>query len=246
MLDYDGEAATYDATRGGEERAAAAAEAVERLLPAGAATVLDVACGTGIVTARLRRPGRAVLGVDRSRGMAAVAAGRMPGGVVLGDAARLPVGTGRVDAVVLVWLLHLLDDAEPVIADAARALRPGGVLITTVDKNRAAFGADSDVARVTAPLREAHGRSPADGRRRVLELGARYGLRPAAETAFDGTGQGRSPADWRRVIEAGRIPWAAAAGPHRTADLCRDLAALPDQHRPRPQPRYRLLALERT
>nr|WP_324605751.1 methyltransferase domain-containing protein [Streptomyces sp. NRRL B-24484] len=76
MLDYDGEAATYDATRGGEERAGAAA------------LLVDVACGTGIVTARLRRPGRTVLGVDRSGGMAAVAAGRLPGHVLLGDAGR--------------------------------------------------------------------------------------------------------------------------------------------------------------
>ncbi|MEU2628110.1 hypothetical protein [Kitasatospora sp. NPDC007106] len=38
---------------------------------------------------------------------------------------------------------------------------------------------------------------------------------------------------------------ATAAGPDGSARLCRDLAALPDQDRPRPQPRYRLLALER-
>nr|WP_324605750.1 hypothetical protein [Streptomyces sp. NRRL B-24484] len=79
----------------------------------------------------------------------------------------------------------------------------------------------------------------------MREAGARHGLRPAAETGFDGTGRGRSPVEWRRAVEAGRIPWAAAAGPDRTTELCRDLAALPDQHRPRPQPRYRLLALER-
>ncbi|MEW1907585.1 methyltransferase domain-containing protein [Kitasatospora sp. NPDC085895] len=245
MLDYDGEAATYDATRGGEERAGAAAAAVERLLPPAAALVVDVACGTGIVTARLRRPGRTVLGVDRSGGMAAVAAGRLPGRVVLGDAGRLPLAGGRADAVVLVWLLHLLPDAGPVLAEAARVLRPGGVVITTVDKNAAAFGTDSDVARLTAPLREAHGRTPADGHRTVLEAGGRHGLRPTAETGFDGTGQGRSPADWRRAVEAGRIPWATAAGPDGSARLCRDLAALPDQDRPRPQPRYRLLALQR-
>ena len=61
-------ASTYDISRGGEARAAAAAEAVEQLLPAGPHTLIDVGCGTGIVTARLRRPARAVLGVDRSPG----------------------------------------------------------------------------------------------------------------------------------------------------------------------------------
>lgn len=38
MLDYDDEARHYDATRGGEPRARAAAEAVERLLPQGPCT----------------------------------------------------------------------------------------------------------------------------------------------------------------------------------------------------------------
>ncbi|NEA04846.1 SAM-dependent methyltransferase, partial [Streptomyces sp. SID10116] len=46
MLDYSQEADRYDASRGGEPRAAAAAEAVLGLLPAGTATLLDVACGT--------------------------------------------------------------------------------------------------------------------------------------------------------------------------------------------------------
>lgn len=53
MLDYDKEADAYDATRGGEPRAAAAAEAVLGLVPQTARTLLDVACGTGIVTRRL-------------------------------------------------------------------------------------------------------------------------------------------------------------------------------------------------
>ena len=65
MLDYDREAARYDATRGGDARADAAAGAIETLLPAparGVARIADVGCGTGIVTVRLLRPGRLVLG----------------------------------------------------------------------------------------------------------------------------------------------------------------------------------------
>ncbi|MDV9176533.1 SAM-dependent methyltransferase, partial [Streptomyces sp. W16] len=46
MLDYDKEADAYDATRGGEPRAAAAAEAVLGLVPQDARALLDVACGT--------------------------------------------------------------------------------------------------------------------------------------------------------------------------------------------------------
>ncbi|MEU7282830.1 class I SAM-dependent methyltransferase [Streptomyces sp. NPDC045431] len=245
MLDYDGEAGEYDASRGGEPRARAAAEALERLLPEGPGTVLDVACGTGIVTRRLARPGRMVLGVDRSPGMLRLAARRHPGRVALGDATRLPVGTGAVDAVTLVWLLHLLPDATPVLAEARRVLRPGGVLITTVDKDDAYFTEDSDIAEVTAPLRRAYAPRVPDHSGRVLGWAARHGLRLVGETTFPGTGQGRSPRTWRERITGGHIPWSAAAEPGDAAEVCRGLASLPEQETPRPDPRYRLIALAR-
>lgn len=182
MLDYDAEARHYDASRGGEPRARAAADAVERLLPQGPCAVLDIACGTGIVTERLPRPGRTVVGVDRSPGMLGLAARRVPGGVVRGDATRLPFASDAVDAVVIVWLLHLLPDPVPVLAEAARVLRPGGVLITTVDKNDAYFAEDSDIAEATADLQPA-----------VRAPGARP-VRPAAPLG-GGTGTGDSRPD---------------------------------------------------
>ncbi|MER6299031.1 methyltransferase domain-containing protein [Kitasatospora sp. NPDC001539] len=240
MLDYDAEAREYDASRGGEPRAAAAAEAVERLLPAETGTVVDVACGTGIVTARLRRPGRAVLGVDRSPAMLRLAEQRLPGAVVRGDATRLPVRDGGVDAVLLVWLLHLLPEAAPVLAEARRVLRPGGVLITTVDKDDACFTEPSDLADVTAPLRRRYAPQVTDAAERLARQAADLGLRPAGATAFRGAGQGRSPRAWRQAVERGRIPW--CADPGDAAATVRALAALPDQDRPRPDPHYRLLA----
>ncbi|MEV7190841.1 class I SAM-dependent methyltransferase [Streptomyces sp. NPDC093510] len=245
MIDYNGEAEQYDASRGGEPRAEAAAEAVERLLPHDARTVLDIACGTGIVTRRLDRPGRTVFGVDSSPGMLALAARRLPRRAVLGDATRLPLATGSVDAVVLVWLLHLLPDAAPVLAEAARVLRPGGVLITTVDKDDAYFTVPSDLAEVTAPLRNAYAPKVTDHTDRVLSLTAGHGLAPAGETVFEGTGQGRSPRTWQQVITKGRIPWANAAPPRRVEDLCERLSRLPAQDDARPDPHYRLLALDK-
>jgi ubiquinone/menaquinone biosynthesis C-methylase UbiE len=125
---YDTEASRYDETRGGEARAAAAAAAVLGLLPESALRVVDVAGGTGIVGMRLGAPGRTVLSVDRSAGMSALAAARLPGHVVLGDATRLPVADGSVDAVTMVWLLHLLDErrSAAAVAEAARVIGPGG------------------------------------------------------------------------------------------------------------------------
>ncbi|MFJ9695661.1 class I SAM-dependent methyltransferase [Kitasatospora sp. NPDC101183] len=240
MIDYDAEARHYDASRGGEPRARAAAEAVERLLPPQARTVLDVACGTGIVTALLRRPGRAVLGVDRSPGMLAAAGRRMPGAVACGDATRLPLGGGSVDAVVLVWLLHLLPDAGPVLAEARRVLRPGGVLITTADKNDASFEEPGDIADLTAPLRRRHAPQVTDGTGRLARQAAALGLRPVGEARFPGRGQGRSPRAWREAIVRGRIGW--CADPAEAAAVVRALAELPEQDAPRPDPQYRLLA----
>jgi ubiquinone/menaquinone biosynthesis C-methylase UbiE len=243
VIDYDGEAGTYDVSRGGEARAAAAAEAVERLLPAGTRALVDVGCGTGIVTARLRRPARAVLGVDRSPGMLEVAFRRLPHAVVLGDAALLPVGPGRADAVVFIWLLHLLPAAAPALAEGARVLRGGGVLVTTVDKDEAMFSVDSDVAAVTAPVRHRYARRTADSYERVAGLAAEHGLRPADETVFPGIGQGRSPRQWRAALSTGGLPWGRAASPGEIAGLRRDLGSLPDQDAARPDPLYRLIAL---
>lgn len=125
MLDYDKEAARYDATRGGDARADAAATAIISLLdrlaagairPRGAAsarTLVDVACGTGIVTMRLAGEGQVVLGVDRSPGMAAVAARRLPGRVAVGDGTRLPLAAASADVVTMVWLLHLIGERRP-------------------------------------------------------------------------------------------------------------------------------------
>jgi 2-polyprenyl-3-methyl-5-hydroxy-6-metoxy-1,4-benzoquinol methylase len=90
VLDYDKEAARYDATRGGDARADAAAGAIATLLPESAGLIVDLACGTGIVTTRLAGPGRSVLGIDRSSGMVRVAAGRLPGRVAVGDATCAP------------------------------------------------------------------------------------------------------------------------------------------------------------
>jgi SAM-dependent methyltransferase len=245
VIDYDREASSYDETRGGSARAAAVASAVAPLLKGG--VILDVACGTGIVSALLaglgapsgvpaRGAGFEVLGTDRSPGMLAVAAARLPGRVLLGDATRLPVGSGSVDTVLMVWLLHLLDDATPALEEALRVRRPGGRVITTVDKSAAYFAAPSDLASVTAPWRV---RPDATDRFELVAATLRqHGLHPVGESTFPGIGQGRSPRRWREVAAAGRVSWALAD----PGGVDRALAGLPDQDRPRPEPVYRLVA----
>ena len=207
----------------------------------------DVGCGTGIVTVRLLEPGRRVLGIEQSAGMAAVAAARLPGRVVLGTALRLPLAPASVEAVTMIWLLHLLNEAgsASAIAEAARVLRPGGALITTVAKNEAAWAIGSDVAALVAPVQAAYAGPPADGLPRVTRLGEGHGLRLAGQVTFTGSGQGRSPRRWRENLLNGRIGWASRAGQDRTAGLLAGLAALPGQDIPRPDPVYQVIALRK-
>ncbi|MEU9300015.1 class I SAM-dependent methyltransferase [Streptomyces sp. NPDC048269] len=243
LLDYDAEAEAYDATRGGPPRAEAAAAAVLGLLPAHVRTLLDLGCGTGIVTTRLTRPGLRVLGADTSQAMAAMASRRgIP--AVLASATRLPVRPASLDAVSAVWLLHLLRDpgaVGAVVAEAGRVLRPGGVFVTTVDKD-SAHDVGSDIDAVFAPHLTA---APADSSDRVEAYAARAGLRPAAETRFTGHGQGRTPRGSAEALLAGR--YASRVSPRGITphELASRLALLPGPDIPRAEPTYRVRSFVR-
>ncbi|WP_405508175.1 methyltransferase domain-containing protein [Streptomyces purpurascens] len=245
MLDYDKEAARYDASRGGEPRAAAAAEAVLSLVPPQTRSLLDLGCGTGIVTRRLAaaRDGMRVTGVDLALAMARQAAARLPGAVVLADGRRLPFRDGEFDAVSSVWLLHLAAgpaEVRTIVGECARVLRPGGVYVTTVDKAAAHnVGSDIDVvlsSRPPSPVR--------DGAADVVSGAAGHGLVPAGQARFRGHGQGRSP---RRTVADLRRGWFVTLPPgDPLADgFANRLAELPDQDRPRPDPVFALRAFRK-
>ncbi|MFI6403737.1 class I SAM-dependent methyltransferase [Streptomyces sp. NPDC050548] len=245
MLDYDKEAGAYDATRGGEPRAAAAAEAVLGLVPRDARALLDVACGTGIVTRRLAaaRPGLRVTGLDAAPAMARTAATRLPGAVLLADSRQLPFPDGVFDAVTTIWLLHLVtspEDAAAIIAECARVLRPGGAYLTTADK-AAAHDVGSDIDAVLAP----RPRRPAQDRPdHVRAHAARQGLHPAGTARFRGHGQGRSP---RSTVSDLRRGWFTMLPPGEplTERFAERLQLLPDQERPRPDPEFTILAFRK-
>ncbi|MEV0320905.1 class I SAM-dependent methyltransferase [Streptomyces sp. NPDC050658] len=243
MLDYGKEAGRYDASRGGEPRAAAAAEAVLGLVPPGARALLDVACGTGLVTQRLARPGLRVTGVDAADGMTRMAAARVPGSVVLGDSRQLPFPTSSFDAVSTVWLLHLFADGEAVsevVAECARVLRPGGVYVTTVDKAAAHdVGSDIDAVLAGRPIR-----TPPDRAEAVRSHAAAHGLTEQSRARFRGHGQGRSP---RGTVDDLYRGWFTQLPPDAplTARFAARLAELPDQEVPRADPEFTLLSFRK-
>ena len=195
------------------------------------------------------RPGDRAAGAARAAG---VRGGRLGGDgpgrgrtgradAVLGDCRRLPFADGSLDAVSAVWLLHLLPEAPTVVAECARVLRPGGMFVTTVDKDTC-HDVESDVAALLAPFRIARAY---DAAVRMLAVAGEHGLRRAGEARFTGHGQGRSPARTAGDVRSGYYASALALDEEQSGALVRELSLLPDPEVPRADPVYRLLALRK-
>ncbi len=92
--------------------------------------VLDVATGTGLVAAELRRRGHAVTGVDQSPEMLAVAHRRFGGKVELihASAEALPFENDSFDHVTFTYLLRYVADPAATLSELARVVRPGGTV----------------------------------------------------------------------------------------------------------------------
>ena len=97
--------------------------------------LLDIGTGTGRMIEVLGPRVTQALGIDQSREMLAVArvnlerAGLRNGIVRLGDMYQLPLADSCFDAVVIHQVLHYADRPAAAIAEAARVLRPSGVLV---------------------------------------------------------------------------------------------------------------------
>lgn len=110
--------------------------------------VVDMGCGAGNLGAALQeRCGKPqlLIGVDISEGALAMAQeiGYTP---VLADAHQLPLVDSFADVVVLNAALHHCDDMERVLQEAARLVKPGGLLIADHDPQRTAWK-DSPLAQ---------------------------------------------------------------------------------------------------
>jgi len=95
---------------------------------AGASRVLDVGCGTGVISAELSDVCLgAVTGVDCDGEMLAHARETCPGGeFVEGDAHALPFADGFFDVAVTNCVLMWVRDPGAVVREMARVVRPGG------------------------------------------------------------------------------------------------------------------------
>ncbi|WP_326691131.1 MULTISPECIES: bifunctional 2-polyprenyl-6-hydroxyphenol methylase/3-demethylubiquinol 3-O-methyltransferase UbiG [unclassified Streptomyces] len=110
-----------------------------------AVRVLDIGCGGGLMSERLAELGYTVTGLDLSEGSVetARAHARTTGVEVtyrVGSAYELPAEDGSLDAVLLSDVLEHLHDLPGAVAECARVLRPGGVLVfDTINRTAASY-----------------------------------------------------------------------------------------------------------
>jgi demethylmenaquinone methyltransferase/2-methoxy-6-polyprenyl-1,4-benzoquinol methylase len=106
---------------------AVAAEADDR--------VLDIACGTGLVSrALVARWGCRVVGLDQSAAMLARARAKLAEdprlaariSLVEGEAERLPFADREFDHLTFTYLLRYVDDPAATLRELARVVKPGG------------------------------------------------------------------------------------------------------------------------
>ncbi len=99
--------------------------------------VLDVACGTGLVTAALvERWGCTAVGLDQSRAMlerAQAKAAANPrlaarASFVEGEAERLPFADDDLDHLTFTYLLRYVDQPGETLRELARVVKPGGII----------------------------------------------------------------------------------------------------------------------
>jgi SAM-dependent methyltransferase len=115
-----------------------AADLVARLPERDELEVLEVACGTGIVTRRLREelPASAILvSTDLNEPMVEYARGAVPDPAIVwqqADAQALPFEDSSFDVVVCQFGFMFLPDKAQGFREARRVLRPGGVLLGNV------------------------------------------------------------------------------------------------------------------
>jgi 2-polyprenyl-6-hydroxyphenyl methylase/3-demethylubiquinone-9 3-methyltransferase len=110
-----------------------ALEVLEREGIGAGSSVLDVACGAGLVAHPLAERGYRLTGIDLAAGAVEAARRRTPAGTDahfrVGDAYATGEADASFDAVLLLDMLEHVERPADVLSEAARVVRPGGVVI---------------------------------------------------------------------------------------------------------------------
>jgi ubiquinone/menaquinone biosynthesis C-methylase UbiE len=100
--------------------------------------IVDIGCGPGNLYATIGGSPKVLIGVDISTGALKMAQelGYIP---LLADAQHLPLADNCADLVVANATIHHCDDMAKVLAEAARLVKPGGLLVTDKDAQSTAL-----------------------------------------------------------------------------------------------------------
>ncbi len=130
--DYDRNESIF----GAGQRARIAAVLRQLRTATGGRRFLDVGCGTGNLLSIAAAVFPWTAGADLAEGLLVKAArGKGLARLVAAEAGLLPFAAGSFDVVGMYALLHHVFDPLPVLAEAYRVLRPGGMLFTDHDPN---------------------------------------------------------------------------------------------------------------
>jgi SAM-dependent methyltransferase len=176
---------------------------------AGRARVLEIGVGTGRVGLSLAAAGVDVVGVDLSRPMlerlVANAGADGPPPLAQADATGLPFPDGRFGGAVACHVLHLIPGWRHALAELARAVVPGGVVLASRGGGLGLAGDLSKEVMAAAGI-EGHG-IPGAGSPEELDDGAAalgLGVRVLEPVQFTWR---RPPAQLLAAIEAGQFAW---------------------------------------
>jgi ubiquinone/menaquinone biosynthesis C-methylase UbiE len=141
----------YDSILGPAQLDAFAADLARRVPVRPKGDVLELACGTGLVTRRLRErldPRLRLVATDISEPMLAYARGKVKGAIDwrVADAAALPMRDAEFGAVVCAFGVMFVPDKPKLFAEARRVLAEGGMLFFNC-WNRIEMNAHGRIAR---------------------------------------------------------------------------------------------------
>lgn len=148
-------------------------------------TVVDLAAGTGKLTAPLLTTGASVIAVEPSEGMLAVLRRRVPGAeAIRGTAEEIPLGDGIADALLVAQGFHWFAN-DVALGEIHRVLRPGGMLGLVWNRRELTDPAHAALKRAVDPWRGDAPRHWTGAWRAVIERSPLFELRAEAELSND-------------------------------------------------------------
>ena len=190
--------------------------ALRAMLPPSGQRLVDIGAGYGRLADEYAGYGEVVL-VDISEALLNAARQRLAADpryrIVAADAFSLPFPDASMDAAVCVRVAHHFQDPRPAIAEFARVLRPGGVLVFEFRNKR-------DIKAIAAYALRRQAWSPAArGSRRYegIHLVSTIPIGRAPQRADDPTGHAEPGAVWSAPVSFVHAPadvttWLRAAG----------------------------------